>query len=929
MASPRKIKPEHLKPDQEELETVQRHVTRNKESRVVRVFVSSTFRDCQAERNILQHLAVPLINQWCAGLRPEPLGFNCLDLRWGVTDEQVQEGDVVGICLDEIDRCRPFFIGIMTERYGWHNATKLAGGGDEVNSGNELLIKCIERAAERFPWIKSYDERSVTELEIWHGALRHIESMKSRAFFYYRAADFFAKDQESKKPEDKESELAAARLRQLKQEIKEAGFTVRDYSSIAEFNDLVQEDMKTMIQDEFPMSQVQEEDEFGFGKMGQPISVLEQERLLQESLCRVRVRNFVRSGAAADLLEKYISSPKGEEVYQPPVVVFADSGLGKSTLLAYVAHLARDNGHTACIQFCGCGSGLVSKDDVLASLLHQATHYGVVLPNEKFDSPSSRAAAFYQMLSGNFEFSNQGDRQFAGESDQATHEEGGTGSGTDPYLVVVIDALERMEGDGPRRKLALSFSWLPKHISTKVRLVVSTANPDILEKFKSDFEWRHCDILPMDKEASGNLIKGVLREQGKCLAETRLQMITNATQTSNPLYTSILLKELCVCAVHEDLDTHLTNYLKAQNGRELFLMILKRWEDRYGSKTATSDDNPGQNLVEDVFISLYISNRGMTEGELQQAWGLTSVALSSLLSAAGDSLVTSSSGVLVISHSDLIAACLFRYLVDPVTGRWNHNEERVRKRLADFFTQNKVTPLRQAEELPYHLLKLRARNRLLSYASELETLDTHNDPSRKFNLMRFWRYAGGYTIAGSAYPCELRKKYGKKKGTDAKSPLLPTAVGRELPLCPFQSGSLLVDFQGDDEREAEFALDLEMVALFLWETGQYGAAMPLFKQHLDIMVKYGGDCHPLSVKALLQTAECQFKVGEGQGVEGLQVAIAYCQRALVGAESCSAHEMFSGEGEDMKGRILHRLGHIYACVGKCLGEGPQKVSSQS
>ena len=37
----------------------------------------------------------------------------------GITDEQTAEGQVLPICLEEIRRCRPYFIGLLGERYGW------------------------------------------------------------------------------------------------------------------------------------------------------------------------------------------------------------------------------------------------------------------------------------------------------------------------------------------------------------------------------------------------------------------------------------------------------------------------------------------------------------------------------------------------------------------------------------------------------------------------------------------------------------------------------------------------------------------------------------------------------------------------------------------------------------------------------------------
>jgi len=42
-----------------------------------------------------------------------------VDLRLGVTEGQTQRGEVLPICLAEIKRCRPFFIGLLGERCGW------------------------------------------------------------------------------------------------------------------------------------------------------------------------------------------------------------------------------------------------------------------------------------------------------------------------------------------------------------------------------------------------------------------------------------------------------------------------------------------------------------------------------------------------------------------------------------------------------------------------------------------------------------------------------------------------------------------------------------------------------------------------------------------------------------------------------------------
>ena len=88
-------------------------------SREIRVFLSSTFRDMEAERNYLMTSVFPDIRRYCS---ERQVSFTEIDLRWGITEEESKQGRTVEICLDEINRCRkypPFFIGFLGERYGW------------------------------------------------------------------------------------------------------------------------------------------------------------------------------------------------------------------------------------------------------------------------------------------------------------------------------------------------------------------------------------------------------------------------------------------------------------------------------------------------------------------------------------------------------------------------------------------------------------------------------------------------------------------------------------------------------------------------------------------------------------------------------------------------------------------------------------------
>ncbi|MCX6901610.1 MAG: DUF4062 domain-containing protein, partial [Verrucomicrobia bacterium] len=82
----------------------------------VRVFISSTFRDMHAERDYLVKATFPRLRQWCEARR---LHLVDIDLRWGVTKEEADNGRAIEICLQEIDGSRPFFVCILGNRYGW------------------------------------------------------------------------------------------------------------------------------------------------------------------------------------------------------------------------------------------------------------------------------------------------------------------------------------------------------------------------------------------------------------------------------------------------------------------------------------------------------------------------------------------------------------------------------------------------------------------------------------------------------------------------------------------------------------------------------------------------------------------------------------------------------------------------------------------
>jgi hypothetical protein len=144
--------------------------TPSSDDRTVRLFVSSTFHDMQEERRILQSDVFPIVQRF---LSDRGVTFVHVDLRWGVTREEAENGDVLEICLREIDRCRPWILGLLGARYGWI----------DPRARDTLATQ------PRFALLARYSDASVTELELRHAITNPPPELPSpKALLYWRVA---------------------------------------------------------------------------------------------------------------------------------------------------------------------------------------------------------------------------------------------------------------------------------------------------------------------------------------------------------------------------------------------------------------------------------------------------------------------------------------------------------------------------------------------------------------------------------------------------------------------------------------------------------------------------------------------------------------------------------------------------------------------
>lgn len=654
--------------------------------RVIRVFVSSTFRDMRAERDELVKFVFPKLRRLCES---RGVVWGDVDLRWGITEEQKDAGRVLPICLAEVRRCRPFCIVLLGERYGWVPP--------------ELPGSLVARES----WLEGARGRSATELEILHGVLND-PGMAAHAFFYFREPAYVESLPEGERDGYREVPLAdeiaalggaeAARLAavrrenlaRLKDRIRRSGFPVRErYPDPRDLGRLVLEDMTRLIDGLYPE--------------GETPDLPAREAAGQEACIKGLSRVFVGRRADLEALDRHAASS------DPPLIVTGEPGCGKSALLAsWVEGYRKDHPEVPVIaHFALATSESVAEAATLRRLaaeLDRALGLGLEAPSGGRDLRS----LFSRVL------------MRAGERGRA---------------VIVIDGLERIEG---RSGLA-DGGWLPEEIPPAIRLVIGCSPEAVRQGDAADpvvevlarRGWPFRVLAPLGPDDRRAFIRRYLELSAKTLSAGHEDRIVASELAGNPLFLRTLVEELRQFGSHEELEAQLAHYLEAPTVPALFSLVLDRFEGDY------ERDRPG--LVRDAFSLFFASETGLTEAELLDLLGDGGAPLPQAVWAplflAAETWLADRGGILTL-NSPLIRVALVSALAGPGTavgfnlaskalapggeGLSSPDGPRVwdalmnaisgpaalaavNKKLADYFGSMEATSPRRLEMLPYLL----------------------------------------------------------------------------------------------------------------------------------------------------------------------------------------------------------------------------------
>ncbi len=793
------------------------------QGRQIRVFISSTFRDMQAERNLLVKKVFPQLRKLC---EERAVAWTEVDLRWGITEQESSEGQVLPLCLAEIERCRPYFIGLLGERYGW------------VPDPGEISSNLKEEQ----PWLKEHLQKSVTELEIIHGVLQS-PKMRDRSIFYFRNPDYLNKLPADADPKDFQSESpeSAEKLFELKNKIR-AEYTAGklDYSPRENYpapdalGELVLADFTELINKLYPESETPD-----------PI---DQEATLHEAYGRSRRLAFVGREELLNKMDNHAATSGAK-----PLVLTGESGCGKSALLAeWAARWKESHSDDLVIQhYIGSTSESADWQGLVRRVLSELKR-AFTIAEEVPIQPEAMRTAMQDWL-----VKSAGKRR----------------------IVLVFDALNQLSGtDAAARQLG----WLPFAFPPNVTLIVSSLEGESLDALRKR-EWPELSVPLFGLDDIAPAALAYFRIFSKKPSNTLVTKLTQAAPaTCNPLYLRAVLDELRQFGEHEKVEARALYYLESPDRPGLFDRILTRWEEDFGAELVRHSLSliacARFGLSETELLDLLGKNNAEGEHEPLPRRYWTPLYL------AVENALAQRSGLLTFGHDYLRKAVETRYFKS--LDDWDD----ARLELADWFEVIPEPTDRKLDELPGLLRDTKSHERLVRFLSDMPTfLRMFQDTRLKWELHGYWLALEGRYDPVVTYQKALDAIEGDLPGNSYAYifngvALFHQDAGRYGVAEPLLRRAL-ADYERVLGKEHLATLScLDNLAVLVMHNGDYAGAEPLGRRALEGRERVLGKEHPSTLSTMNNLGGLLSSKGDYAGAELLYRRALEVQERVLGKE---------------------------------------------
>lgn len=506
------------------------------------IFVSSTFKDMQSERNLIQFKVTPEINRF---LKEYDETVEFTDLRWGIdttkyinsTPEKQIEGEekVLKICLEEISKT-PYFIVVLGERYGW------------IPENKKMVKHVIEiiNKEKQTNYTITNNDMSVTHLEIDYGAF--FREHPENCLFYFREIKrkeekrgFFGFKGKTNKKESiyfsNSEELEKINL--LKEEIrKKFPGRVKTYSvdfdektneisGLDNFANMIIQDVKDIIKRDFKKIetdcwQEREEKEINYIMKQKTVNFTGQELILE------KINNFIENDTNKDIL-----------------FITGKAGTGKSAVSSKIYQIY-ENKYDVVPFFMDNTEHSGNKKDILLYQIYQlhkrmfakyeALQKSPKEPNmliEYVYSEEKQEFIGVKKVKYNKDISDMPIEILREnlEKNLEVYEKV-----SDKKIIFVIDALDQMQKEDDKE-----YNWLIQNSKNKIKYIITCLDDSsYAEKILERME--HIELKELDKKEVTDILVYYNKFSTKELNEEVIKKICEKKESTNFLYLSLVLQ---------------------------------------------------------------------------------------------------------------------------------------------------------------------------------------------------------------------------------------------------------------------------------------------------------------------------------------------------------------------------------------------------
>lgn len=339
----------------------------------INIFVSSTFKDMDLERDLLLNRVERMLNDYFSTNR---IVVQFIDLRQSVETNQQhsikeREEFILRSCLSQIEACQPFFLGLIGHRYG----SVLSHSEEPFRDRGKMP------APPDFPI--SFDDLSVTALEIAYG-IQYCGTINTNCLFFLREEDSY------KTVDNKnyfyETEEKAHRHNQALRTYLRSNFKCFDYS--LNVTDSSQQEQQTWASWAFQQIKITLSESISTTPIGHL-------RAEQELFQYRRAKAFK---GRESLISEVLESVRKESTRY--VFVKGEKGTGRTSLLCKITDILSSDPNNICLFFKKDASqGEVTPKEVLSyfsEILSERLGGRTTLPGS---SEMEHSSAFLRLLS--------------------------------------------------------------------------------------------------------------------------------------------------------------------------------------------------------------------------------------------------------------------------------------------------------------------------------------------------------------------------------------------------------------------------------------------------------------------------------------------------------------------------------------------------